>query len=79
MKPKPDFVIAGIASVPTKSSKGWSAKLARVIEIKGGPKLLTLADARAFILNLPKNRHSSIWWPRSVGDFPKTVTSRART
>jgi hypothetical protein len=43
------------------SSKGWSAKLAHVIEIKGGPKLVTLADARAFILKLPKNRHSSQW------------------
>jgi hypothetical protein len=40
--------------VPTKNSKGWSAKLAHIIEIKGGPRLVTLADARAFILKLPK-------------------------
>jgi hypothetical protein len=44
-----------------KSRNGWSAKLAHVIEIKGGPKLFTLHDARAFILKLPKHKHSSQW------------------
>ena len=32
-----------------------------MIEIKGGPKLATLYDARAFILKLPKHKHSSQW------------------
>jgi hypothetical protein len=47
--------------VPRKNSKGWSAKLAHVIEIKGDPKLATLSDARAYILKLPKHKHSSQW------------------
>jgi hypothetical protein len=32
-----------------------------VVEIKGGPRLATLHDARAFILKLPKSQHSSQW------------------
>jgi hypothetical protein len=50
-----------LSSMPKKNCKGWSVPLAHVIEIKGGPKLVTLADARAFILNRPKRQHSAQW------------------
>jgi hypothetical protein len=48
--------MAGTASVP--SSNRWSTKLAHVIEIKGGPKLATLHEARTYILKLRKHKHS---------------------
>jgi hypothetical protein len=47
--------------VPSKRKKGWVVPLTHVVEIKGGPKLTTLHDARAFILKLPKHKHSSQW------------------
>jgi hypothetical protein len=47
--------------MPEKNSKGWSVSLARAIEIKGGRKLVTLADARPFILKRPKRQHSAQW------------------
>jgi hypothetical protein len=31
----------------------WSARLARPIQVKGGPPLRTLHNARAFVLGLP--------------------------
>ena len=42
-------------------SNGWSVPLTQVIEIKGGQKLVTLADVRAFILKWPKRQHSVQW------------------
>ena len=47
--------------MPKENSKGWAAPLAHVIEIKGGRKLVTLADARTFILKRPKRQHSAQW------------------
>jgi hypothetical protein len=47
--------------MPKENSKGWSVPLAHVIEIKGGRKLVTLADARTFILKRPKRQHSVQW------------------
>jgi hypothetical protein len=47
--------------MPKKNSKGWSVPLTHVIEIEGGPKLVTLADAHAFILGRPKRQHSAQW------------------
>ena len=39
--------------MPKRNGNGWSVPLTQVIEIKGGQKLVTLADARTFILKLP--------------------------
>src|SRR3974377_2089952 len=48
-------------SMSTKNSKGWSVPLAKIIEIKGGPKPVTLADARTFSLKRPTRQHSAQW------------------
>ena len=47
--------------MPKRNSNGWSVPLTQVIEIKGGQKLVTLADARTFILKRPKRQHSAQW------------------
>ena len=47
--------------MPKRDSNGWSVPLTHVIEIKGGQKLVTLADARTFILKRPKRQHSAQW------------------
>jgi hypothetical protein len=47
--------------MPKRDSNGWSAPLTHVIEIKGGQKLVMLADARTFILKRPKRQHSAQW------------------
>jgi hypothetical protein len=39
---------------PAKRRKGWEASLAHVVTIMRGPTLKTLAEARAYILKLPK-------------------------
>jgi hypothetical protein len=46
---------------PTKRSKGWEASLAHVVTIMRGPTLKTLAEARAYVLKLPKAKQSSHW------------------
>ena len=46
---------------PAKRSKGWEASLAHVVTIMRGPTLKTLAEARAYILKLPKEQQSSHW------------------
>jgi hypothetical protein len=52
---------------PVKRSKGWEASLAHVVTIMRGPTLKTLAEARAYILKLPKAKQSSHWvWPSGV-------------
>jgi hypothetical protein len=35
------------------TGRGWSAKLSRPITLKDGTKLVTLTDARSFILREP--------------------------
>jgi hypothetical protein len=47
--------------MPKRNSNGWSVPLTQVIAVKGGQKLVTLADARAFILKRPKRQHSAQW------------------
>jgi hypothetical protein len=47
--------------MPKRNCNGWSVPLTQVIEIKGGRKLVTLADARTFILKRPKRWHSAQW------------------
>ena len=37
------------------SKPGWQSKLSRPISLKTGTKLETLADARAFILDISRN------------------------
>jgi hypothetical protein len=43
---------------PAKRSKGWEASLAHVVTIMRGPTLKTLAEARAYILTLPKGKQA---------------------
>jgi hypothetical protein len=43
---------------PAKQSKGWEASLAHVVTIMRGPTLKTLAEARAYILKLPKGKQA---------------------
>ena len=47
--------------MPKRNSNGWSVPLTQVIAVKGGQKLVTLADARTFILKRPKRQHSAQW------------------
>jgi hypothetical protein len=52
---------------PVKRSKGWEASLAHVVTIMRGPTLKTLAEARAYILKLPKENNPAIGiWPSAV-------------
>jgi hypothetical protein len=46
---------------PAKQRKGWEASLSHVVAIMRGPTLKTLAEARAYILKLPKTKQSSHW------------------
>jgi hypothetical protein len=39
----------------------WGNKLSRPITLRNGTKLHTLRDARTFILELPRTRHSPQW------------------
>lgn len=39
----------------------WGSKLSRPIALRNGTKLLTLGDARTFIVALPTTRHSPQW------------------
>jgi Transposase DDE domain len=48
-------------------SSGWSAKLARIIELHGDIKLATLSEARAFVLGLPDDVHAGGAWQRVAG------------
>jgi hypothetical protein len=49
-----------------KARDGWSAKLARPIGVKGGTKLGTLADVRAFILEQPDYIQERQAWQRAA-------------
>jgi hypothetical protein len=49
-----------------KSSKGWSAKLARPLTLTDGWTLLTLADARDFILDEPEHIQRRQLWQRAA-------------
>ena len=44
-----------------KRRRGWEASLVHVVIIMRGPTLKTLAEARAYILKLPKAKQSSHW------------------
>jgi hypothetical protein len=39
----------------------WGRRLSRTIVLPNGPSLVTLDDARAFIIELPEHRHSAQW------------------
>jgi hypothetical protein len=43
---------------PAKQRKGWQASLAHVVTIMRGPTLKTLAEARTYILKLPKAKQA---------------------
>ena len=45
-----------------KSKTGWNRPLARTVAVKGRPELRTLADARAYLLNLPEREQSEPRW-----------------
>ena len=49
-----------------KARDGWSAKLPRPIGVKAGPKLGTLAEVRAFILEQPDYIQERQSWQRAV-------------
>jgi hypothetical protein len=53
---------------PAKRSKGWEASLAHVVTIMRGPTLKTLAEARAYILKLPKAKQSSHVAPHTTSN-----------
>ena len=49
------------------SKPGWQSKLSRPISLKTGTKLETLADARAFILDmLPESDHDRSSWQHAT-------------
>ena len=49
------------------SKPGWQSKLSRPISLKTGTKLETLADARAFILDmLPESDHDRSSWQHAI-------------
>jgi hypothetical protein len=47
----------------SRRHKGWQTPFWQVIEIESGPRFVTLHDARAFILDLPKNKQGGFWDP----------------
>src|SRR2546426_4385865 len=47
--------------MPRARKDGWADKLSRAIVLREGTKLVTLHEARAFIIALPENRHSAQW------------------
>jgi hypothetical protein len=47
--------------------RGWSAKLLRPIKVKGGRKLITLADVRAFVLDQPAHVQERRAWQVAAG------------
>ena len=51
----------------TTKTKGWSAKLARTIELRDDIKLATLSEARAFVLGLPDDVQAGGAWQRVAG------------
>lgn len=48
----------------------WCAPLTRAVGVRGGPKLIMLADVRLFILNwLPPGRQTAPVWRRVCEDL----------
>ena len=58
---------------PAKRAKGWEASLAHVVTIMRGPTLKTLAEARAYILKLPKGKQAR--WEIAVRCLPRAAES----
>ena len=52
--------------MPMKTALGWSAKLTRTIVLKDGTRLVTLGDARAFILKEPKHIQERGSWQHAA-------------
>jgi hypothetical protein len=44
-----------------RSNLKWANKLSRPIALRNGSRLHTLRDARMFVLELPRRRHSAQW------------------
>ena len=54
----------------------WSARLARPIQVKGGPPLRTLHNARALVLGLPDGIQDRQAWQRAEGGDVEAATKQ---
>jgi hypothetical protein len=63
----------------TKASEpaNWDRRLAWPVTVRGGGPIATLADARAFILNLPDTTQHRIRWQHAANLLLKAADSES--